>query len=277
MEISEYERMYILEGKHWWLRGKRKLLETLLSSECNGDDLKILDVGCGVGFNAPILKPYTTSGELIGVDKSPHAINYSAKRNYSQLYCKKVEDLTEFSEGYFDVIIATDFIEHVEDDMLILQKIWGLLKENGLSIITVPAFQFLWSQHDEALHHIRRYTKRELKEKTTTIGFKINKHTYFNTLLFFPICVVRWMNRLLMSAPESDLKPVFKPLNEILAFLFCLESSLVKYVSFPFGVSLICICTKNLSEKSNAPVGLANPTGNVVDLPIHDEHFSDRH
>lgn len=154
MEIPEYEKMYILEEKHWWFRGKRKLIETLLSLESKGNELKILDLGCGTGSNALFLKPYTARGELIGVDNSTHAINYANKRNYSQLFCKKVEDLTEFSEGYFNVIIAADYLELIENDMLILQKTWGLLKENGLLIITVPASQFLWSKHDETLQHV---------------------------------------------------------------------------------------------------------------------------
>jgi hypothetical protein len=111
-------------------------------------------------------------------------------------------------------------------------------------IITVPAFNFLWGIQDTVTGHVRRYSRSQITEKLRTVGFDVLKSSYFNFLLFFPIFIARQTIRLLKLKIRSENEVNFPLLNSILKTLFSLEVNLLKYVSFPFGVSILCIARK---------------------------------
>ncbi|UCC99583.1 MAG: methyltransferase domain-containing protein, partial [Phycisphaerales bacterium] len=146
----------------------------------------------------------------------------------------------------FDVIMALDLIEHLDDDVQALQRFVRLLRPNGSLILFVPAFNLLWGLQDEVSHHCRRYTAGELRGKLEKADLRVNKLTYVNTFLFPLIWAGRIALRFFGSnaqiVSENDLHPGWS--NGLLQAIFATERPLLRRVNFPFGVSLLCVAKK---------------------------------
>ena len=149
-----------------------------------------------------------------------------------------------YSENEFDLITALDVIEHIDDDEQSLKVIQSLLSEKGTAIITVPAYMFLWSHFDELNEHKRRYTLSELQTKIKNAGLKIEKISYYNTLLFPIAYLVRKLNNLLGRDGASDIDMPGETVNTILRKIFTSEKSLLRYFNLPFGVSILAVVKK---------------------------------
>ncbi len=145
----------------------------------------------------------------------------------------------------FDLIAALDVLEHIEEENSALDFIHQRLRPGGKAIITVPAFGFLWSSHDETLHHKRRYLKSELANKMKCAGLKVEFQSYFNFFLFPPALLVRLMDRFIQGAGQSGTKknPAFI-INSLLKSLFGLESHILHFAKFPLGLSVVAIGSK---------------------------------
>src|SRR4030095_4747278 len=190
MNINEYAEMYKLENFYWWFVARRRLLESLVRQVAR--DFRqpvILDVGCGTGINFSVLGKY---GETISSDASEDALRFSKERGIDGLVRSHIEALP-FSGSTFDIVTALDVLEHIDDDLAGLDELLRVTNENGVLVITVPAYGFLWSEHDEALHHRRRYAASELRNKLTNAGFAVERITYYITILFFPILFMRFV------------------------------------------------------------------------------------
>ncbi|HLO32230.1 MAG TPA: class I SAM-dependent methyltransferase, partial [Anaerolineales bacterium] len=183
--------------------------------------------------------------QVTGLDFSPDALAYCQSRQLQALICGDAEKLP-IRHGCYDIILTLDIIEHLKDDRSALSEIYRALKPGGSLVIFVPAFQFLWSFQDEIGHHQRRYTAKGLKEKILQTGFEIKKLTYANSLLF----PVVWLGRLILRAfpqyfkiiSESEMNPTW--MNSFLYRIFLTELSIVQFIDFPFGVSILCVCKK---------------------------------
>jgi hypothetical protein len=134
-----------------------------------------------------------------------------------------------------------DVLEHIEEDSETLIALKKLLTKDGCILITVPAYQWLWSKHDEILHHKRRYSLHELSKKIMAANLQKVKISYFNTILFPLVAIIRIKDRLLGRETSSGTAIPFAPVNKFLRFLFGSESCWLQYFNFPFGVSLLCI------------------------------------
>lgn len=245
MDKLLYDQFYHLEATHWWFVARREIiLDQIRKHIPLGHTPHILDIGCGTG----IMPEYLSAlGNVKGLDFSEEAVHYSTLRLGDSVSIKlgNLSDKLPFKNKSFDIITLLDVIEHIDDDTDALKKIGHLLKEGGGLICTVPAYQLLWSGHDVLNHHKRRYTLKELREKITASGFSIKKISYFNTMLF----PVVFLSRFLVlpkkrMEPKSDFKIYPQMLNAALKNLFLLEKYLLRIMSFPFGVSLICIARK---------------------------------
>jgi SAM-dependent methyltransferase len=181
MDVAEYRKMYELEGKYWWWVGRRRILRTILNKLSLGS-IVILDVGCGTGANLSCLRDY---GTVTGVDISESAIDFCKKRGFNNVVQGDAEKL-DFEDNTFDLITALDLLEHLDDNRA-LGEFHRVLKPAGYLVVTAPAFDFLWSQHNEALHHKRRYTRGGLRNVLESHGFVIEKLSCWNTFLFLPI------------------------------------------------------------------------------------------
>ncbi|MBI4744683.1 MAG: class I SAM-dependent methyltransferase [Actinobacteria bacterium] len=244
MEKSIYDDFYQLEEKHWWFVVRREIILDFIKkiiNKKNKKEVRILDIGCGTGLMLEFLEKF---GRITGLDNSAEAVEYSNKRGGNKVIVKG--DISEWdSKDKFDLILALDVIEHIDDDEKALKKIYGLMEEDGIFLCTVPAFSFLWSGHDEVNHHKRRYARRELYQKLLSVGFKVEKISYFNTFLFPPVLAVRLIKRLRKSVEsESDMKMPLLTINKVLLYIFSLERFFLSRLNFPFGVSILAIAKK---------------------------------
>jgi len=178
------------------------------------------------------------------MDMSDEAIGFSKEIFDGDVRQGYLPDNVPYDEGLFDVITALDVIEHIDDDVGSLKAMHSLLKPDGKIVITVPAYMFLWSSFDEINEHKRRYTRPELREKLIEAGFTIEKISYYNTLLFPAVFIVRMLNIILNRDGASDIDMPSKPVNSILGFIFGLEKYLLRAFNLPFGVSVLAVVKK---------------------------------
>ena len=236
---QEYENLYSLEENFWFFKGMRKIQFNLLEKYNKNNNLKILDTGCGTGFLMTQLKKY---GEVHGIDISVDALNYCKERGLVNVHKGTIESLP-FEENTFDLVTSLDVIYHkwVKSDLEALKEINRVLKKDGLLLVQEASYNFMKSSHDKAVMTRERYTKKNLKKKLEQANFEIKKITYVNTILF-PIVLIK---RLLESPSESsEVKKIPKFFNNLFTKILYFESSLLKNINFPFGLSIIAIAKK---------------------------------
>jgi ubiquinone/menaquinone biosynthesis C-methylase UbiE len=240
MYEHEYEAMYQLENTYWWYVARRELAVQLLKDEINGrGPVRILDVGCGTGANA---YAFARIAPTFGVDASMDALHFCQNRGIETLTLSPVEELP-FDFRSFDIVTALDVLEHTDDDLTSLREIHRVTKDGGLVLITVPAYGFLWSEHDEALKHRRRYTAHELRNKLVVTGFEVMRTSYFIATLFFPILALRiWQGlRKDSTRPKTSIYVLPDWINNSLIALLTLERKVFHRMNLPFGVSIVAL------------------------------------
>ena len=179
MESREYKKIAEAEKTYWWHKGKLALLESLLVShlKISGEPIRILEIGCGTGVTTSFLQRW---GKVTGLDMSDEALSFCRTNGLTDLILGDFNkiDLEPYKKS-FDLVVALDVLEHIQDDIKAIKRVREILKDNGTFLINVPAHKFLWSEHDEALHHKRRYRMHEIVTKLEDCGFNITKKTYF--------------------------------------------------------------------------------------------------
>jgi SAM-dependent methyltransferase len=231
------------QDTHWWFTARREIVLSLLRRAIRRGrmqlPLRVVDVGCGAGGMVPYVREF---GYAIGVDPSPEAVGFALQNGIEARPGSLPADVRRAGEDPFDVVLLLDVLEHIDDDAAALRGLRAVLRPGGVLLITVPAFQFLWSQHDVVNEHRRRYTRRALARRLRRAGFALDEISYFNTVLFLPIAAVRLTGRLFRRRqPVPDMVEVHEPFNRILHSLFAVERHALAAVSFPFGVSLIAV------------------------------------
>jgi len=244
MERNEYQANYELDNTYWWFVARRELISDILD-EIAADHkfLLLLDAGCGTGTNSLVFSRY---GQVIAFDLSEHALHFSSMNGVENL-CRGTMTALPFKDETFDVIVALDVIEHVDDDLAALREYRRTLKKDGRIIITVPAHRFLWSEHDEALHHRRRYSGFELRNKLLASGFNIRRFSSFIFFLFLPIVLLRLWNGIFKKSISNKVKYIILPqtVNQALIWLMRVERFLLRWINIPLGVSLVAIAECN--------------------------------
>ena len=183
-------------------------------------------------------------GQTSGMDMSNEAIQFSQEIFSGPVNQGLLPDQVPYPKNVFELVTALDVIEHIDDDVASLEAIKDLLSPSGKAIITVPAYMFLWSEFDEMNEHKRRYTLTELHQKLIKAGFHIEKISYFNTLLFPIVYVVRKLNNILGRDGASDVDMPGKLANHSLRAIFGLEKHLLRFCNLPFGVSILAVVSK---------------------------------
>ena len=161
MDAATYAVESEIEQTHWWFVVRRELIRALIVESGIGPDAAILDLGTSTGTNLRLLKEMGFSNYK-GLDMSPEAAKWCAEKNLGTVQLGDVCAIP-FPDQSLDLVLATDIIEHVDDDALALREIRRVLKTTGRVIITVPAFQSLWGLQDEVAHHKRRYRGRQFR------------------------------------------------------------------------------------------------------------------
>lgn len=236
MQTSEFERMRALTGSHWWFLGRKHLLRTLLGRTDRRDAL-ILDAGCGTGLAEDVLAKL---GTVIGIDIAPEALADRGTSCPEQL-CLASINPAPFQDGAFDLVVALDMVEHIEDDAAVLRELHRICKPGGKVLITVPAYDWLRSAHDDALGHYRRYTARRIADLMANAGFRLSKVSYAVTAPFPAAVLFRFLRRLTGGGAGSDMFEVPRLLNSILFAVMRAEAAVIKRINLPFGLSVVAI------------------------------------
>ena len=184
MNRDELSSLAQIEEKHWWFKERRELLRNwALTFKASS---KFLDIGAGVGRQSLLLRD-ELGMQVTAIELSDFGVTACLKENLNVIQVSATH-LPLLSES-FDAVIAMDVLEHIEEDGKVLNEIERVLKLNGSFFITVPSFPFMWSDHDEAVGHVRRYTKSDLVDKIERSGLTIISVRYWNSLLF-PLAII---------------------------------------------------------------------------------------
>ncbi len=241
MEQSLFHQMADIQATHWWYEARRKIIESFIRPLNLKKGAAILEVGCGTGVNLTMLKKY---GETCAVEPNEFARTTAQKLSGCDIREGYLPHDIPF-QGPFDLIGAFDVIEHIDDDRGSVMALRALLKDDGHALFTVPAFTFLWSRHDEANHHKRRYRRDEFRRLLENAGYKIEYISYYNTLLFPLVAAVRLAKKTLnLNDSPDETMPRLPFVNTILCAVFAAERHLLKFTTLPFGVSIIALCRK---------------------------------
>jgi len=244
MEKNPYDIESEVESFHWWFVVRRKLLKSILSYLDVPINGVTLDIGCGAGSN---LRTLVSAGlYAIGLDRSTYALTLARRREGIPLLAGDLNKLPIKTKSV-GLIIAMDVIEHLENDSNGIREFYQALKKEGMLILTVPAFKSLWGIQDVVTGHKRRYSKKEILMKLRQGGFEVLRASYFNFFLFFPIFLARRIIHFLSLKIESENEVNSPLINFFLRVIFSLEVYVLKYFSFPFGVSIFCIARKRIN------------------------------
>jgi SAM-dependent methyltransferase len=238
MTPDELHAMLSRDDEHWWYRGRRLVLRAELERLPLEPGARLLDAGCGSGRTLDELARY---GRVSGVDLSPDAVETARKRGHDDVQVARVEELP-FADGTFDVVTCLDVVEHTPDDRATLAELRRVTRPGGLLLVTVPAYQALWSQHDEVNLHFRRYDSSSLRAAARSARWHVVTDTHFNSLLLAPAAAVRLVQRHRRAHPHSDLDLTPPALNGVLELPLRLESRLVAMgTRLPAGLSLLAV------------------------------------
>jgi SAM-dependent methyltransferase len=240
MEAAEIDEMRAFEDGHWWFVGKRLLVAALLEGELAPAERRVLDVGCGTGG---VLAHLAGRSATFGVDRSPRALEHCRARGIERVACAEAGGLP-FAPASFDVVLLLDVLEHVPDEAALLGAVRRLLRPKGVVLVSVPAFQFLWSTHDDVLMHLRRYTAGGLRRALERGGFSVRRLTYTNVAAFAPALVVRGMLQRLgvPRARGTDFRTHARWVNRALLATYELEAALLRRRGrLPVGLSVAAV------------------------------------
>jgi SAM-dependent methyltransferase len=238
MERKVYDQMANLDSRHWWFTARHRILEGIIERIVKPpSDARILELGAGTGHNLAMLSRF---GDVEASELDEGARKLAGERLGRPVVEAALPDLSMFPAGAYDLIALLDVLEHVPDDRGSLIAIKDRLKPGGALLLTVPINPWMWSAHDVAHHHHRRYRKSEIEAIAKLAGYEVELLSPFNSLLFPPIAAVRLLGKLTGKDDSDDAMPS-APVNAALDAIFGLERSLIGRVPMPFGVSLVAV------------------------------------
>ena len=238
----DYERQtHQAEERHWWYRGRRTVLDGVLASLELPKPARVLDAGCGSGRN---MLELSSLGTVTGIELSETSVALARERDAGEIVSGSVLEMP-FPDDSFDLAVSLDVIEHLEDDLAALRELRRAVAPGGTLLVTVPAYQWLWSGHDEINHHHRRYTRRSLQRVAERAGWTQVRTTYFNSLLLPVAIVLRVLdrvNRAKTTESSLDLWVPPGPVNWLLERPLALEAALIaRGGRIPAGLSLLAV------------------------------------
>lgn len=244
MDARELQAMLDHDEHHWWYRGRRRIVRgeiDRLSLGTDGREVRVLDAGCGSGRTLDELASY---GTVSGIELSEAGVAAARRRGHADVRQGRVEQLP-WPDATFDLVTCLDVVEHTDDDRATLRELRRVTRPGGWLLVTVPAYQALWSAHDVVNDHKRRYNRRTLREAARDAGWSVERMSGFNALLLAPAALVRLAQRRKASnidghTSELELSP--PRLNATLELPLRAEAAwLARGRTLPAGLSLLAL------------------------------------
>jgi len=242
LERQVYEIEAQVEAEHWWFAGRRQLFANEITRANIRQSSLVLDVGVGSGSNLRMLAEMKFPN-VIGLDSNSDVLQICHEKGFACVQLGSICNMP-FSAESFDFVLATDVIEHVQDDVVALKEICRVLRPGGCVLITVPAFQSLWGLQDEVALHCRRYRLGTLVERVVGAKLTVMRSYYFNYLLFAPIWAARQIVRVSKVRLQSENEINSPLINRVLAAIFRLDIATAPLLRPPFGVSALVFAQK---------------------------------
>ena len=263
MNPEEYERMHELETNYWWFVGRRALVAQLLErtvARLQTPTPQLVDIGCGTGANLPMLRHAVGNGQVFGLDFSPLALQFAREElgesgDAAGVHLSQGDALAlPLRDGCADIVTMLDVLEHLRDDSAALDEVRRVLKPGGALVLSVPAYQHLWSAHDEALHHFRRYEKSGLECVLRRAGFTSLRVSFAMSLM--PPLAWFWRRFVLPFGPSrpknaqrhsqgATLPPVPTWANQLLVRYVAAEGRVLAKRPLRFGTSLVVVAFRD--------------------------------
>ena len=221
MESALYEEWNRIETRHWWFVGRGSLFVRMLGRYLGEAPRRVLDVGCGTGSNVLRLGRF---GRVVGLDPSGEALSYCRSRLAGR--------------------------GALTDPEACVREAHRVLAPGGWFFASVPAYRFMWGDHDRVAHHYRRYRRDEVEKLIANAGFEVVRLTYLNSVLFPVAFVFRQIKNLIgvvvAHEPRSDFGSTAPALlNGALRRVFEAEGPLLDHLDLPFGLSIACLARRS--------------------------------
>lgn len=242
MDYRDFQRLNAEKNEHFWYKARRLLIANLLQStlKIKSDERQIIELGCGTGIQLPLLAQY---GTVTGLDIVPESIVEVKAAGFSGRVFDIENEILENNSA--DVIACFDVLEHLEHDEAALEKIAQALKPQGFFLFSVPAAPWLFGPHDQAASHFRRYSQKEIVQKTNNSGLELKTINYWNSWLWPLIVPFRLIKKMINSQANSDTKPLPPLLNNFLYQILATETKMIpKGLKLPWGLSLYGVAYK---------------------------------
>jgi SAM-dependent methyltransferase len=238
MKPTEFDAMLEMDERHWWYRGRRRVLSAVLDGFRLPHEARLLDAGCGSGRTLDMLRGY---GSPAGTELNPVGVEAARRRGHD--VAEAAVEALPYADASFDLVTCLDVIEHTDDDVKSLSELRRVTKPQGRLVVTVPAHPWLWSNHDVVNLHRRRYTRRSLRAAAEKAGWKIDRMTGFNLVYLPPAALVRLARRGTDEpAGTSELTLTPPSLNGLLELPLRLEATILsRGLDLPTGLSLLAV------------------------------------
>lgn len=239
MEDKAYTILYETQDRFWWNKGIARIISRTISRSKPGNDNLILDAGCGVGG---LFATLARHGALYGVDSSPLALSYAAKRREAKAVVQGSVERLPFPDRMFDVVVCADVLYHRQvNDRVATAGFRRVLKADGCLIIKEVAYEWLRSTHDDLMHGRHRYTRGELVRLLKSAGFEVEKASYCGLCILPVVLVVRLLERIGLCISHDSAHTNTPIISAVFTRVLYLEAWLLRFINLPFGLAIIVV------------------------------------
>lgn len=249
LSADYFDVMAAVARDHWWYRNRRKWLAQLLDGRCRAGG-RALDVGCGTGETLDALDAAGFAAP-VGTDLSPYVLAYARQRSANGTLLALAGELP-FATASMACLTSMDVLEHIADDAHALREFHRVLEPGGVLALMVPAYQWLFSDHDRRACHFRRYSARSLAAAAEAAGFRVERVTYFHSFLVPAAALLRRTPlRRLLPATDEEVSESSALVGRVCAALAAAERRLGRRGRIPLGLSVALVARRPTPGRSS--------------------------